>query len=593
MEDLSLMIALLLALGIGAQWLGWFFKKPAIIFLLAIGLLLGPVFGVFNPDALLGDLLFPIVSLGVAVILFEGALTLKFSEIKNYGRVVTKLVSIGALITIAVTATAAWLIMGMNFQLALLFAALVCVTGPTVIVPLLRSVQPNQKISNILRWEGIVIDPVGVLFVVLVYEWIIAGHSPLIFAKVIVIGIALGLIAAFALARLLKQWLPEYLHNVFTLAMVLLVFSVSNAMAEESGLLTVTVMGMAMANFKSLHTEDILDFKESLSILIISMLFIVLSARVDFAGFARMGFGGILVLLVVMLVARPLSVWVSSLGSPLSRNEKLLLSWIAPRGIVAAAVSSLFVVRLEGYEGADILVPMVFTIIIGTVIVQSLTAKALANRLGVAEPVPNGVLITGNHEFTILLGKTLKENGFEVLLASNDYAHNRKARMAGLANYYGNPVSEHADRHLNLIGIGHLMALHPSAEENTITELRYRNEFSAQNVYRVRLTQEHEGGARQRLSEKWQSQGLFEKSADYQTLTSLTEQGANIKLTNLSDAYGWEQYRAENPDAIVLFAITARGQLHIFSDTHREPQKGWRIAALIPENTQYTDAERN
>ncbi|MBV7433904.1 sodium:proton antiporter [Cardiobacteriaceae bacterium TAE3-ERU3] len=583
-EHLGLMISSLLALGIGAQWLGWFSKKPAIIYLLAIGILLGPTLHWFNPDEVLGDLLFPFVSLGVAIILFEGALTLKFQEIKSHGRVVTNLVTIGVLITIAVAMTAAWLFMDMSIELALLFGALVSVTGPTVIVPLLRSVRPNKTISNILRWEGVVIDPIGALLVVLVYEYIIAGHSPLIFAKTIIEGFSLGTISALFLATLLKRhWIPEYLHNVFTLALVLIVFSVSNYFIEESGLLSVTVMGMVLANIRNLQTDDILDFKESLSLIIISMLFIVLSARISFDGFARMGFQGILVLLAIMFIARPLSVWVSALGSKLTRNEKLLISWIAPRGIVAAAVSSLFVLKLEDSAGSDVLVPLVFTIIIGTVIIQSLTAKPLANFLGVADPNPNGVLISGINPFTIKLGKAIKENGFDVILASTSYDRTAKARMEGLNVYYGNLVSEHADRHLSLVGIGHLIALHPRNEQNMLTILRYKSEFGSRNVYRIKTNDRVNSSEREKDYSEWHSGWLFDDGMTYNKLMASDSDKAQIRTTNISDNYTFEQYQQDNPDSIPLFALNSANKLFMFSSkANFTPVKGWKIVALQP-----------
>lgn len=588
MKDLSFAIALILAIGIAAQWLGWFLKKPAIIFLLIAGILLGPTFHVFNPDEMLGELLFPTISLGVAIILFEGALTLNLQEIKNHGKMVTNLVSVGVLITILIGSSAAHWIMGLNWQIALLFGALISVTGPTVIVPLLRSVRPNRTISNILRWEGIIIDPIGALLVVLIYEWIIAGHSPIIFARTILLGLILGGIAATFLAILLKKhWVPEYLQNVFTLALVLLVFALSNTIEEESGLLTVTVMGMALANIKRLHTEDILDFKESLSLIIISMLFIMLSARIQFQGFVDMGFGGIGVLFVVMFIARPLSVWVSAIGSSLSTNEKHLISWIAPRGIVAAAVSSLFVLKLQAYEtkDAELLVPMVFTIIIGTVMVQSLTAKPFAKFLGVAEPTPNGILISGGGVFAILLGKALKENGFEVILTSTSYSQTRKARMANLPSYYGNVVSEHADRHLNLIGIGRLLAMYSRDEENMLAILRYRTEFGANNVYRLKINEQQEQNQRARANEEWQTHWLFSAEITYAQLLNLVAEGAITKTTNLSDAYPWEQYRMENPDSLPLFAFSPQRKLHIFTaDDNFMPSKGWKVVALIRQS---------
>lgn len=586
LNDLGLTISALIALGIAAQWLGWFLKQPAIIFLLAIGILIGPTLHIFNPDILLGELLFPIISLGVAIILFEGALTLNLQEIKNHGRIVTNLVSFGVLITILVTSCAAYWIMGMDYQVALLFGALVCVTGPTVIVPLLRSVRPNRTISNILRWEGVIIDPIGALFVVLIYEFIIAGHSPLVFAIIVAIGLLLGVISALLVALSLnRHWVPEYLRNVFTLAVVLLVFSISNTIEEESGLLTVTVMGMVLANLKNLETDDILDFKESLSLIIISVLFILLSARIEFAGFSQMGFKGILVLLVIMFIARPLSVWVSTIRSKLSLNEKLLISWIAPRGIVAAAISSLFVLKLppENSSGAQILVPLVFTIIIGTVMIQSLTAKPLARWLNVADPNPNGVLIAGFGAFAIPLGKAIKENGFDVIFASSSYDQTRKARMEGINTYYGNIVSEHADRHLNLVGIGHLLALNSRSETNTLATLRYSREFGNQKVYRLKVDKRHGESDRARPHQKWQTPYLFNDKITYSQILTLMNEGALIKTTNISENYPYSQYLAENKENIPLFAITPQQKLLFFTASNKiDIGRNWKIVALVP-----------
>lgn len=586
LDDLGLTISGLLALGIAAQWLGWFLKKPAIIFLLGIGILLGPTLHLFDPDALLGDLFFPLVSLGVAIILFEGALSLDVQEIKSHGRVVTNLVSFGVVITISVTSLATHWIMGIDYQIALLFGALVCVTGPTVIVPLLRSVRPNRTIANILRWEGVLIDPIGALLVVLVYEFIIAGHSPLVFASVMMIGLGIGAASALSLALLFKHhWVPEYLHNVFTLAIVLLVFSFSNAIEEESGLLTVTVMGMVLANLKNLRTKDILDFKESLSLIVISMLFIALSAQLDFAGFTKMGYHGLFVLAVIMFIARPLSVWISAIGSSLTTNEKLLISWIAPRGIVAAAVSSLFVLRLvpENGSGGEILVPLVFTIIIGTVVVQSLTAKTLARWLDVADPNPNGVLVAAYGSFAIQLGKAIRDNGFDVVFASTSYDQTRKARMEGMNTYYGNVVSEHADRHLSLVGIGHLLAMGRRNEENMLATLRYRSEFGNHRVYRLKVDEQHGESERKRIHSQWQTAWLFDDEITYHRILDLINQGATIKTTTISENYPYAQYLAENPDNIPLFAITAQQKLLFFSTRRKiEVGRNWKVVALTP-----------
>ena len=271
------------------------------------------------------------------------------------------------------TLAAHW-VLDIAWEIALLFGAICLVTGPTVIAPLLRSVRPSAKLANILQWEGIIIDPVGALLAVLVYEGIVSwglgnvlSHSLYIFAKTIVVGVVLGAAAGYLNGQVLrKHWIPHYLHNAGTLTFMLGVYALSNEIAHESGLLTVTIMGIWMANMKQVQVDGILEFKESLSVLLISALFIILAARLEFSAITSLGWGLVIVLAILILVARPLSIFLSAIGTDLNVREKLFLSWIAPRGIVAAAVSALFAFQLQsdGYEGAQTLVPLVFMLII-------------------------------------------------------------------------------------------------------------------------------------------------------------------------------------------------------------------------------------
>ena len=282
--DPGLIIALIIAIGIAAQWLSWWLKQPAILILLVAGLLAGPVSGVLDPDALFGRLLLPAVSLGVAVILFEGSLTLKFREVRGHGQVVTRLVTLGAVVSVLTIAGAAWALGLFSWEVALLFGALASVTGPTVVIPILRSVRPNKSLANILRWEGILIDPLGALAAVVIFQLVALGAERggdlLLAVRIFGVGIALGAAAGYGLAFVLRRHiLPDYLHNVTTLATVLLAFTLANVLAHESGLLAVTVMGVLLANLKDVNTEEILHFKESLTVLLTSMLFIVLAAR--------------------------------------------------------------------------------------------------------------------------------------------------------------------------------------------------------------------------------------------------------------------------------------------------------------------------
>ncbi|MCS4533346.1 cation:proton antiporter [Neisseria montereyensis] len=588
--DTALLLSGVLALGIGAQWLAWYLKQPSILFLLLIGIIIGPVLGYFQPDEVLGKLLFPFISLGVAVILFEGSLTLEFHEVKQHGRMVQNLVTIGAFITIIVISLTAYSLFDMDPQVALLFGSLVCVTGPTVITPLLRSVRPKKNISNILKWEGIIIDPIGAIAVVLVYEYIISGghnSSLMLFGEIVLLAFVMGMVGAALLAFLIKRyWIPEYLRNVFTLAYVLFLFSFSNHLEHESGLLTVTVLGVALANWKGFPRDHILEFNESLTVLLISMLFIILAARMDLAALATVGFSGIVLLLIVMFVARPLAVWASAKGTSLTTNEKLMISWIGPRGIVAAAISSLFAIRLEdqNLQGVELLVPLVFLIIIGTVLIQGLGAKLVGTILQVREPSNNGVLVVGANQAALTVAKAIKEQGFEVLVADASYTNISKARMIGLRTYYGNPVSEHAELHMDLIGIGHMFAMSTDRELNTLCEMHYRHEFGERNVYRLQLPDEKSRPERHRSQQSFASHYLFGKDMTYSKLASMVSKNARTKTTNITAAYNYTQYQQDNKNAIPLLIIDKHGVMRVITtDFNPKSQSGYKLVALVTD----------
>ncbi len=591
-------ILALAAIGMASvlcQWFAWWVKLPAILFLLLVGIIAGPVSGWLNPDVLFGDLLFPLVSLGVAVILFEGSLTLKFSEIAGLESVVRNFVTNGVLVTWAVVSGATFLLLDFSWQLSLLFGAVMVVTGPTVVVPILRTVRPNARIANILRWEGIIIDPIGALLAVLVFEFIVSGrgggalaHTVLTFLAVVGTGVLSGAVAGYLFGIVLRnRWLPEFLHNVATLGTVCALFAFADGMQSESGLLAVTVMGLWLANMRGVDTDDILDFKESLSVLFISILFIVLAARLDFTLFRQLGGNVLAVFLVIQFVARPLKVLVSTRGAPLSWQEKVLLSWIAPRGIVAAAVIALFALRLEEQQFTDahLLVPLVFAVIIGTVVLQSATAGLLARWLGVAEPEPRGVLIIGANRVARLIAHGLADSGFRVLLADMNWENIRAARMEGLPVYYGNPVSEHADRQLDLVGIGRVLALTPQRELNSLACLRYRAEFGHAAVFELPVSLEGESAEKKRISALYRGRIAFGGEASFSKLASLVAQDAKLHRTTLTDDFDYESYRKQYAKTLLpLFAIDLRDQLHVYAtDADIRPQKGWTVLALIAE----------
>lgn len=595
---------LILLTGIGlmgaiAQWFAWWVKLPAILFLLLLGLALGPGAGILHPDELFGDLLFPIVSLSVAVILFEGSLTLHFSEIRDLQRVVRNMLTIGTAITWGSISLATYWLMEFSWPLSFLFGALVVVTGPTVIVPMLRTVRPNQKISNILRWEGIVIDPVGALLAVLVFDFIISsqaghggdfGHIFTAFGAIVLTGVVAGGIAGHLLGVALRRYLiPEFLHNYVTLTVVFGVFTLANGIMEESGLLAVTVMGIWLANMKRVPLAGILHFKESLSMVLISGLFILLAARLQAEQILQLGTSAIILFIVIQFLVRPLKIAISTLGSGLKWQEKALLAWIAPRGIVAAAVSALFAIRLEeaGVEQAAMMVPLTFMVIIGTVVLQSATAGYLARWLNVAEPEPRGFLIIGANSLARSVAEVLQSQGFRIILTDSHWSYIREARMAGLQTFYGDATSEKADHLLDLVGIGGMLGLSVNDNHNVLAAQRFRSEFGAQKIFTLRQKKVNskKDSRRHSVSDERRGNPLFSENMTYGELSQLIHRGAKLSVTPLSENYDYTTYLSEAGGLIEpLFAITSKGELKVLGGGDVKPRSNWKIIGLFEDD---------
>lgn len=597
MEHLELAVALVLVVAMLCQWLAWRVKLPAILFLLISGLALGPVAGWLNPDSLFGDLLMPMVSLSVAVILFEGSLTLDLKEIRGVSAVVRRMISIGALVTWVIVALATRWIFDFSWQVSALFGAIVIVTGPTVIVPMLRAVRPTRKLANILRWEGIAIDPVGALMAVMTYEFILASveniplsHVFLLFFQTVITGMVAGILAGYILGQLLsKNLIPEYLQNIATLSLVLISFTASNAIEHESGLIAVTVMGMWLANKSDVDIHPILNFKEHLSLLLISMLFILLAARIDLDQLMNLFWPALGLLLVLQFVARPAKILVSTLGLDVSWAERGLLAWIAPRGIVAAAISAIFADKLvaAGFEEAVLLVPLTFFMIIGTVVLQSGTAGLVARWLGVAEPPAKGFLIVGANAFSRAIAKELIKNDFRCVLADSNWNDIRQARMDGLETFYGNPVSEHAEIHLDLSGIGGLLAISRQRHVNTIAAVHFRADFGQDRIFSLVAASDLNKADKHKSGDSYQGEKLFGEDVTYFELVNTIAKGGQLKSTTLSSEFDWQTYQDKyQQNRLPLFLIDSRDRVLPFTAANLlDPQEGELIIALELEDS--------
>ena len=532
-------LAGILVLGIFAQWLAWKIKQPAISPLIITGLLVGPVASLFLPDGekLIDpelifnpetDYMFYFISLSVGIILFEGGLTLKMKEIRQHGTTVRNLLTIGSLVTFIGGALASWLILGLDIRIALLFGALIIVTGPTVIAPILRNVHPTKNISTVLKWESILIDPLGAFVAVLIYEFIIisseAGHGNYFdllsaFFLTILAGALVGFLAAQLLRFILtKNHFPEYLINVGTLSIVVGAFAISDFIQKESGLLAVTLMGLIVANLRIKQITAIAHFKETLTVMLISILFIILAANIDMEHVYLLDKNSLIVFAVVILILRPIGVFLSSRNTNLTMAEKIFISWIGPRGIVAAAVASLFAINLSNraslspkmQEQAELLLPLTFLIILGTVILQGSSAKFVANLLGVVKKDPHGFLILGSNEASRLIAKYMRDSGVPHLILDSSRSQVNEALGMDLHAMEANILNEDFWDELEEEDIGKMLALTSSSDLNILASRMFRKTYGDNTSFRLITRNELKFSTLMRPNYV-----LFDQSVDY------------------------------------------------------------------------------
>ena len=596
----------IIILGILAQWFAWKFKIPAILPLILIGLLVGPIAAEFLSDdgtkwiepiwngkegLFPGESLFYFVSLAISIILFEGGLTLKMSEIKNVGPVITKLITLGSLVTFFGAALAAYFIFNLSWQISYLFSALIIVTGPTVITPILRNIPLKKDVSTVLKWEGILIDPIGALVAVLVFEFISvdAGgeftKTALIeFGKIVLFGFTFGFTFAHALNFIInKKWVPHYLLNVFALAAVLGVFVLSDAFAHESGLLSVVVMGMVLGNSNSPYLKELLYFKESLSVLLISILFILLAANINIEDLLLIyNWKTAILFAVVVFVIRPIGVFLSTRGSSLKLNEKVFISWVGPRGIVAAGIASLFGLKLakNGVEGAEYITPLVFMIVLGTVLLNATTARFFAKIIGVFLIKSEGVLILGASKVSRLLGHYLEINGRHVVLIDSNESNIEKAKELGLEAISTNIYSDTLMDNIELSDVGYLMALTGNPDINKYAINKFSQQFGENGTFRLVTTKEMLDDS------NTPKEGLFSHKDDFNRLSELTRKHPSIQEIDLEDKTHYEKLITisnNDEDIIPLFVKDNEGELHIISSNNlafKNIEKGYQLVYL-------------
>lgn len=592
MDEQALVIALVGILGIGAQWVAWRTGWPAIVLMLAAGFLAGPILGLFDPHHIFGDLFEPMISLGVALILFEGGLSLNFRDLKKAGEGVWRLVILGVPLAWLFGSLAAYYVAGLVWPVAILFAGILVVTGPTVVLPLLRQSSIQKRPAAILKWEGIVNDPVGALCAVIAYEYFrLSASGATVFAVVppLLIAAALagifGYAVAWAIAWSFRRGLvPEYLKAPTLLVAVIVTFVFSNMVEQETGLVAVTIMGIALANMNFSSLRSIHPFKQNIAVLLVSGIFVLLSASLDIAMLRQFEWRFGAFLLVVLFAVRPLTVLLSLVFSRVPWNERLFLAWIAPRGIVLVAISGLFALRLSnlGYADGSILIGLSFAVVVATIVAHGFTVDLVARWLNVKGMSRPGLLIVGCTPWTVALGKEMHELGTPVTIADSSWQRLAPARQADLTTYHGEILHEAAEFNLDLGQFEVLVAATENEAYNALVCNEFAHEIGRDSVYQ--LGESVDVADPHAIPRSLRGRALFDSGFGIADVHARQRRGWIFRKTKLSDKFDFEDAKAALPeDSHLLLVLRESGKMRFFTHASKpEPAQGDIVISFAP-----------
>ena len=581
--------ALVGVVGVGAQWLAWRFRLPGIVMMLTAGLILGPVTGIFVPSRDIGPLVAPMISLAVAVILFEGGLTLNFKQLEDAAPAVRRLVLIGAPLGWLLSSLALALIAGLSWQSAIVFGGVMIVTGPTVIAPLLRAARLHNRPAQMLQWEAIVNDAVGALVAVIAFVWVMVSHQELsaiealwtvgrgiAFATLVGFGAGLAVVKAFR-----ESLVPEYMKVPMLFVLVLAAFALSDSVLHESGLLAVTVMGLIIANADLPSYTEIYRFKEQATTLLLSGVFILLGSNVKLSTLNLLDWRSGLFIAAVILLVRPATVLISLAGSQIPMKERILVAFTGPRGVVLLAISGLFAERLvsEGIEDGAVLAPLAFALVVATVVLHGFTLKPFAKRLGLTSGEAPGVIIVGGSTFAAGLGRALENAEVKVLVTDPNHGQLRSAREAGLPTYYGDILSEAADHGVEFIAYSSILAASDNDAYNTLVATDLAPEFGRDAIWQVARVREDR--ARHALPNQLGGRALNGGRTLAQYLDLLAA-GWIFRTTRLTEEYTLDDWQAAREGALPLAVVRDGKMWFVGRDEELSGKPGMRVISMIP-----------
>lgn len=597
--ELSLALVLILVVGIACQWLAWRLRIPAIVLLATAGLLLGPIGGVIQPARDFGAGLNPIIQLFVAVILFEGGLNLQMHELREAGRVVRRLTSVGVIVAWVLGTLAAHWLGGLGWPVAMLLGAILVVTGPTVIMPLLKHANLDRRTASYLKWEGIINDPVGVLLAVIVYQYflysgegggLLVALTNLVIATLVAVSIGGG--GGYALGHCFRRgWIPEYLKAPMIIAVIMGIYAISHLVLHESGLLAVTVMGVVMGNMRLRSIEEMRRFKEYITIVLVSFLFVVLTASLEREVLRQFNWPMLAMLLGFLFLVRPATVWLSTIGVDCNWRERVLIGWIAPRGVVAAASAGAFAPAMieAGYEGAELLVPTVFLVIFATVILHGFSLGPLARWLGLRAEGSGRVLIVGASPWTLELCRVLKDLKVDVLLADTDWARLRPARQQGLPTWYGEILSERAEEALELDGVKVVLAATGNVAYNAMVCNHFAADIGRNKVYQL-SDEENGDGDRRKVAEARRGVSVFSRKVTFGDLWSKLIRDWEFQKTRVTEEFDGTEIVRQLPEEAVMVAVVSKdGRLDWVSQASPTLKTGDTVVSFVPPRAMPTE----
>lgn len=572
-------IALIIILAFGAQWFGWKLKVPVIVLLSMFGVIFGPILNLVRPKEVFGDLLPIFIELSVAIILFEGGMTLKIQEFKLQSKGLIRLFSVAVIFNWLFGAALSYYFVNLSWQISLLVSGILIVTGPTVILPALREAKLVKRVSSYLKWEGIINDPIGAILAVLVLQFHLHRNSEfIIFAilKILFIALTVAWITRYLLIIASQRALfPEFLKIPFIIGAVIGLFIISELFQKGSGLLTSTLLGLSIGNINLSSIKDLRRFSESLTVFIVSIIFIILSAGIDLNVWKELSWQHYFLIFSFGFLIRPVSIYLSTFKTGMSFRERILIGIYGPRGIVAASVAGVSseILIQNNVNEAKIIVPIIFSVILLTVTFHGLLLRPLARKLKLINTGDNGIIIVGATEWSIALANEIKKLNIPIMVTDTSWYQLAQARHEGIETYFGQIIEDRDISGPDLSEYNYLFAFTEDDHYNALVCERLGHEFGHDHVYKLPVIEKEYS-----LNNK-KSKNNFDVKAEsnealYENMMQKKHYGWRFKSLKLSETNTFSDFLASKDlnEYIILLVIRSNNRVLLYSqDSYKEP----------------------